>query len=441
MGAIANVIAAPLSVDPGGEVSCRLTVRNDGVVVDAFAVEVLGATQAWATVNPPELALMPGEEGVVDVTFAPPRSWATAAGVHPFAMRVLSREDPAGSAVEEGTLEVASFADAGAELLPRTSHARGRRKATHEIALDNRGNATAAVTVQPLDPDERLSFHLESPVVEVDPGCTRTLRLRVSARKRFWRGAPVMLPFQVHAESAGAPPTVLDAQLQHEAAVPKWLVRALVALLVVASLLAGLWFTVLRPTIESTARSAADEAASGARKEAAAAAAAQQEQIDALAAAGGGDPAAKPSAKPSGKPSAKPDPKGDPKPKDPGTKPPAEPAPVDPLGFPLVTRVAATAGEQSPKTVLSEKQLVSVTDLLLQNPAGDTGLVSVRRGDTVIYTARLENFRDLDLHLVAPLEFAPGETLRLDVTCQNSEAEPRPCTPAVTVTGFARNVP
>jgi hypothetical protein len=108
----------------------------------------------------------------------------------------------------------------------------------------------------------------------------------------------------------------------------------------------------------------------------------------------------------------------------------------------MTVRVAATKDEQAPTAVLDPKKLVSITDLLLQNANGDSGLITLRRGTDTIYQARLENFRDLDLHFVAPIEFEKGATLGLTVSCTNPDpagpAKARPCTPAVTVQGFAR---
>ena len=95
--------------------------------------------------------------------------------------------------------------------------------------------------------------------------------------------------------------------------------------------------------------------------------------------------------------------------------------------------------------MLDADRIVSITDLLLQNPAGDTGRIDVTRDGDVVYSARLENFRDLDLHLVAPLSFAPGIPLGLEVTCENLPVDPTdpsseaaPCTPGISVSGFAR---
>jgi hypothetical protein len=198
-----------------------------------------------------------------------------------------------------------------------------------------------------------------------------------------------------------------------------------VALLLLAMLLSGLWVAVLRPAVESSAREAASQegakALEVAEESAAAqqaAAAAQQAAVDALAeqVAAGQVPPPAPAPTPT---------------------PGVGGVPIDPLGDPLSKRLAVTDTDQSPDARLSSEQVVSVTDVLLQNPAGDTGQIRVTRDGTTLYTARLENFRDLDLHLVAPFEFAPGERFGIEVACENPP-ELGACSPGVTVSGFAR---
>ena len=423
MGAITTLHVPPPVVAPGDEVTCQVTVRNNGTVVDSFTVLPLGTPAQWARVQPAEVALLPGEEAVVTVVFAPPRTWTTAPGGQPFGLRVVSREDPEGSVVEEGVLEVGWYAECGAELRPRTSHARGRWAGTHEIALDNLGNVPALMTLAPLDPDHLLRFELTQVEVEVAEGRTEIVRLKVRAQRRFWRGPAKNIPFQVHVEPAGAAPVILDGQLVQESAVPAWTLKSLGAALVVAAVLAGLWLTVLKPQIEDSAHAAAADTAAQAKKEAAATAAKQQKQIDDIAAKVVPPPLADASAKPSA--SASPSPS-------------ATPSTADALGDPISVRLAATATQQQPSAVLAKNSVVSITDLLLQNPAGDTGTLTLRRGTTTFYVARLENFRDLDLHLVAPMTFGLKDSLRLDVSCDTPGATAKACSPAVTVMGFAR---
>jgi hypothetical protein len=137
MGAVVKLHVEDLKVTPGTLASCEVVVRNDGTVVDQLTLDVVGAASSWASVAPPTLSLFPGAEGKATVTFSPPRLASIAPGPVVFGLRAQSHEDPGGSAVEESQLTVLPFSDTGAELIPRTS--RGRRGASHEVALDNRG--------------------------------------------------------------------------------------------------------------------------------------------------------------------------------------------------------------------------------------------------------------------------------------------------------------
>ena len=59
----------------------------------------------------------------------------------------------------------------------------------------------------------------------------------------------------------------------------------------------------------------------------------------------------------------------------------------------------------------------ALTDVVMQNPGGDTGVVQISRGGSVLMTSALENFRDYDLHFVAPYVFTAGQSLVMTVTC------------------------
>ena len=73
----------------------------------------------------------------------------------------------------------------------------------------------------------------------------------------------------------------------------------------------------------------------------------------------------------------------------------------------------------------------AVTDMVLQNPNGDTGFVQIKRDGNVIMQSALENFRDLDLHFVAPYMFNPGQNLVMTIACTT----PGPTLPGCAVSG------
>ena len=208
--------------------------------------------------EPGTLSLFPGAEGTTTVFFRPPRAAETPTGELPFGVRAKSQEDPAGSAVEEGVLVVGSYQDAFAELVPRTS--RGSRGATHELAVDNRGNSRLNATVTAGDQDQLLGFDVQPPGLVVDPGTAGFAKIRVKPRQRFWRGQPKTRPFKVAVQGEGGPPILLDGSLLQEAVLPRWLIPALLAALAALIALVVIWLMFLQPAIKSAATAALEDA-------------------------------------------------------------------------------------------------------------------------------------------------------------------------------------
>ncbi|MGX7829331.1 COG1470 family protein [Actinokineospora sp. 24-640] len=410
MGATTSLAGRELAATPGQTVTTSVRVNNSGPLVDQFTVDVVGESREWATVSPQVVNLMPGQDAEVVVTFAPPRSAEVPAGPVPFGVRVASREDPLGSRVEEGAVLVAPFTDLQVELVPKTSHC--RRQARHELVVDNAGNSPIAVELHTSDPEDQLQLTLDHTALTVQPGTSAFLKLRARPHDRFLRGPDRRLPFQVTAIAPETPPVHANGTVVQQQLLPKWLLPALVILLVLAIVLATLWFTVLKPTLKSAAREAAVEAAVEQQAEltakadnAAAQAAAAEQKADAAQKAV----------------------------QDGGLAPSAAPEVVSPGGVDISSgstvdfRITADSPLQPDSTVFTtftaepgvpaEKTLV-ITDILLQNPRGDAGLLQLRRGDRVLLEVGLANFRDLDYHLVEPWTFAPGEELVLAVSCQ-----------------------
>ena len=191
---------------PGESDSTQITVTNTGQVVDQFLFEPLGDAAAWFSVEPPSLSLFPGASGTARLTVTPPRSHLTLARDVPFAVRVVSHEDPAGSAVEEGQLSIGRFDDAAAELLPRTAKARGRRRAKYQIAVDNRGNGRLNMAFVPVDAEQQLDFDFDQALV-VEPGEAAFLPVKVRSHKSFFRGQPGHAPVPGGRDGWPAPAT------------------------------------------------------------------------------------------------------------------------------------------------------------------------------------------------------------------------------------------
>jgi hypothetical protein len=414
MGARVVLRPTSLAVEPGGEAICEVDVQNVGNVVDEFTVEVVGDAAQWSTPDPATVSLMPAGQSAVRVRISPPRSSAVPAGSLPFGVKVSSREDPGGTVTEEGTLEVGSFSDLSAELVPRT--ARGRRSARHEVALDNRGNASTSVTLEAIDPDEQMGFEIDPAVVDSAPGTATFAKLRARPRKSFLRGPAKTLPFKVLAHPEGGVPMSIDGNVLQEALLPKWLpaAAALVALAVLG------WFFLLKPTVTTLA----DEAAKRETAPVIDTVNTQGQAIDKL------------------------NDKVDPDAPDVPEVPTSEATPTPDSGVENVTgvpfdgerfdeRLALVAGRDGARKdyPVPDGQTLSVTDLIFQNPNGASGTLDVKRGSEILVRVRLENFRDLDYHFITPLVFREGEVLRAAASCAGGSK----CSVAVYVVGFVQS--
>ncbi len=389
MGAIANLGTRNVAVAPGAQATADIRVRNNGTVVDQFSIQVLGDAGTWSVAEPPVISLFPGAEQAVRITFRPPRSSDVPAGPMAFGVRVASQEDPAGSVVEEGVLQVGAFSDTTAELAPRTS--RGRTGASHDLAVDNRGNTQLNATITGLDPDRTIAFDIKPPSVVADPGTATFAKVGIKPRKRFWRGQPKTRSFQLQLDSPGQPPVIVGGSMLQESILPSWFLKALLLLLGALIALLLIWFLFLRPVIVSTAQERTEDVLTQAGIPI-------PEPVD----GGGGGKSPAPVK----------------------TQAPAKTlAPGETSAPPTPTPTPGPAGIETPRdgrldangdpASATDGRTLFITDLVFSNPNASTGALRLRRSGQDLMVLRLENFRDLDFHFVTPIAVGPGKQLRL----------------------------
>jgi hypothetical protein len=75
-----------------------------------------------------------------------------------------------------------------------------------------------------------------------------------------------------------------------------------------------------------------------------------------------------------------------------------------------------------------------VSDLVLQNPLGDNGILQIRAGSTVLFNFGLANFRSIDYHFVQALTFTKAHPLVLAVECKNTPGTTN-CTAGLSFSG------
>ena len=431
MGVIASLDSTSVTADPGGETSCSIRLRNTGKVVDQVLLDVIGDAQPWSTVEPAQLNLLPGTDAVARVVFRPPRSGAVPAGMVPFAVRAMSQEDPDGSTIEEGTVEDNPFFDLKAVLVPGT--ARGRRLARYQIVVENEGNTPVHAAVSVSDPDRLLEFRVKPDTLVTHPGTATFVRLQAVPKERFLRGPNRTLPFQVLLQAAEFAPATVNGVMTQRQVLPKWLLPAIGV--AVAALIGAvvLWYTMLRPQVHSVATPgaavAAQQQTSGAAK-ASKATGSPSRSASATgknASGGASSKSAGTGSSSSGSSSSGSSGSGS----SGGTvgtngtggssttSATTAPAPGTPISSSLQSNASPSTTYSTVPYAVPANETLDVSDVVLQNPQGDTGELQVRAGSTTLIQLGLANFRNIDYHFVKPMVFTTAAPLVLAVECQN----------------------
>ncbi len=292
--------------------------------------------------------------------------------------------------------EVVAHSEHSIELSPLRSH--GASAGRHTITVVNSGNVPVTVDVSPDPLDGEITLDVE-PTFVVTPGATARVNVRVTPSTTYWNGPAQEHPFIVRTTSSDGSAGEFAGTYEQRPRIPRWVGPAAAG--AGAALLIGAiaWFAFLRPWVQSTA----DDAAAAARDQDRAA---LQEKIDELDAA-------------------------------------AARARELPLGAPTDLRLSvAPAGgnsETDSQTIASDERL-SVTDVVFQNPSGAVGTVSLLRDGEVLLQSELANFRDYDLHLVAPYVFEPSSEISLEVTCRTPGPGSSDCPVGAAILGFVDDV-
>ena len=363
MGATLTLSEQAITVVPGGTAVIAASVTNTGTAVDEVAVTVEGEAAAWAVVEPWSVVLFPGAQGEVVVTFRVPEGPRARPGPAPFAVRAVGSADHTVTRVD-GVVEVAPYAEASLSLRPEVLQ--GSRRASGTLIVENRGNARAELHLA--GAGEHLSVSVEPSLLLVGPGEVVSAIVTATPDSAFLRGQGERLPFTVTAEGAEHPRITVEGAMAQRARLPQGGAALLAALLVLALLLPLAWFGALRPLV---------------RREVA---------------------------------------RGNPSAIGPGSgRPGTGGAPAAIGGSPIDGRLFLTAPGQVKFAVPAGRTLL-VTDIVLQNPGANTGLLRVKRGEDVLLEVGLENFRSQDFHFVTPITFSSESTLVLEAQCTGAAA-------------------
>ncbi len=383
-----------------GPASLTLLLHNDADADGRVHLKPVGELAMRTVLQTDSVRLGAGERFELPVVVDADRKLT--AGSHMCVVEVSSEDGE--HVVAQATLDVEASAASSVTLIPERS--RSATTGRHRIRVDNQGNvpvrvdvATSPATIagqlgshdESGEPRRSATVEVASSAVTVAPFQSGRIDVRVRPLSTFWTGPSRLHDYVIDAVASSGESYHLVGQYEQMPRIRPWLVPALVgaALALVLGTLA--WFTLLRPAVEDIADDAAASAAEANRV-------VIDDKILEL-----------------------------------------EQAAELPLGQPVDLRLAvdATPGSSAVDSFpIATGRVVSVTDVVLQNPTGAVGTVSLRRDGEVLLESELANFRDLDFHFVAPFRFDGGSVVELDVTCDEAGPGNEDCPVGATMTGF-----
>ncbi|MEZ0111529.1 hypothetical protein ABH920_005547 [Catenulispora sp. EB89] len=246
-------------VEPGGEATVAITVRNTGDIVEEYHLQATGDPGQWAVVEPQTLRLYPGTTGTAQLTFTPPRSSEAQAGPQPYAVKVTPREDRENTFAIEGILRVAEFADLRAELVPATT--RGWHRGRVKLAVDNYSNIATSAAVATTSNNTNLRIDIRTPALRLQPGRAQFSKFAVRPGRLLWFGVKARHQYNITITPSGlGQPVSLQGTYLQSALLPRWLQRLVMIFAGAAAAILALWFGI-HPSFASSAQASPQPAA------------------------------------------------------------------------------------------------------------------------------------------------------------------------------------
>ncbi len=233
-----SVTPKTLSITPGQPVHVQVTLTNLGSTVDWFTVTVEGVPGEWVQGVGQEVQLNPGMQETADLMVNVARQPANRAKDYPVIIRARSREQPQEYSQTTSTWIVQAFKEEAMRLEPR--RASGRGQASYAVLLSNGGNSGARYQLSGDDDERQLTYDFQYNPLDLDAGQEARVPLKVRGRRRFI-GREQRLPFQLRAsQAANTPGQAVAGEFINKALLPRWIVPAFLAFLLVAGGAGGL---------------------------------------------------------------------------------------------------------------------------------------------------------------------------------------------------------
>ena len=163
---IVSVTPKRLDVRPGVGETLRITVSNTSDVIGGYTLRVLGADPGWVDAPEQTFSLFPDETREIAVGVRVPHG--IPAGERRIAVQLRELTPPERTAIDELVLVVPEDPSVNLRVDPLVTQA-GRR-ARYTVLVDNNGNTALAGRLAGTDPEAKVRYRFEPPVVNLAPG-------------------------------------------------------------------------------------------------------------------------------------------------------------------------------------------------------------------------------------------------------------------------------
>ncbi len=243
------------TLDAGQTLTLAFSISNGGETVADFEVSLEGLDPSWVTITPTKMHLKVNQRASVTASITPPRTPASQAGPHHFAVTVTSPNYPGRMSRRGATLVINPFYEFTiSDLSPRQlTVSWDERTATTSMSVTNQGNSQAHYRVTGSDDDNACSFEFLPPGENVRLAnqsdfhlaldSTVVMPVFISARKRHLLGLRSRdLPFTVTASplEGTQPPRAVMGRLYARPLIGPWLSLLILAGLFILAVF-GFW--------------------------------------------------------------------------------------------------------------------------------------------------------------------------------------------------------
>jgi len=246
-----------LSVAPGSSITFNLQLKNNGLTRESLQLSIDGLPLGWVSTASPITDLEPGEEKEVPVMVAPPRTFESRAGRHPFSVKATSKEFPDQVVEQEAILTIGAFAQFQSDLKPEEPIDALQNA---QVEVINQGNTHEAFQITWQSEEDNLAFELgqkeeekwifsevDEHTLKVNAGKRGVANFRTGLRKRPLIGGTKAYPFEVQVRSSGDEVQTHNGEVNDRGIIPIWVIPVFIVLCVLLACLGVFLYNSLQP--------------------------------------------------------------------------------------------------------------------------------------------------------------------------------------------------